>query len=143
MGGARQTKKKSLRNSDRGLGSARYAGSDRGFRPALVGEDRDRRRALHRMARCVCQQILRLARTLRKVNEHNSWVPRDFRLEGLGEAGHPRIPSQEPAGGLPPAYVHDARRIVAVSPNQRMARVGAGGTIVEVERQAVEEGQGL
>ena len=31
--------KKTLGNSDRDLGRARYAGSDRGFRPALVGED--------------------------------------------------------------------------------------------------------
>src|SRR4030088_1257545 len=30
--------KKELGNSDRGLGSARYAGPDRGFRPALVWE---------------------------------------------------------------------------------------------------------
>jgi hypothetical protein len=29
--------KKRLGNSDRGLGAARHAGSDRGFRPALVG----------------------------------------------------------------------------------------------------------
>lgn len=36
--------KKALGNSDRGLSSARYAGSDRRFCPALVGEDRDRRR---------------------------------------------------------------------------------------------------
>ena len=39
--------KKQLGNSDRGLGSARHAGSDRGFRPALVRQDRDRRRAVH------------------------------------------------------------------------------------------------
>ena len=44
--------KKHLGNSNRGLGSARYARPDRGFRPALVGEDRDRRRALHPVARC-------------------------------------------------------------------------------------------
>ena len=43
--------KKTLGNSDRELGPARYAGSDRGFRPALVREDRDRRRAVHRVAR--------------------------------------------------------------------------------------------
>ena len=36
--------KKRLGNSDR---SARYAGPGRGFRPALVGEDRDQRRAVH------------------------------------------------------------------------------------------------
>src|SRR5258708_33284430 len=55
--------KKRLGNSDRGLGSARYAGSDRGFRPALVGEDRDRRRAFHCVARHHRQQVLRLAGT--------------------------------------------------------------------------------
>ena len=43
--------KKRLGNSDRGLGSARHAGPDRGFRPALVGEDRDWRRSIHRVAR--------------------------------------------------------------------------------------------
>ena len=32
-------KKKRLGNSDRGLGSARHAGPDRGFRPALVREN--------------------------------------------------------------------------------------------------------
>jgi hypothetical protein len=42
--------KKALGNSDRRLGSARYARSDRGFRPELVTEDRDRRRAIHRVA---------------------------------------------------------------------------------------------
>jgi hypothetical protein len=31
--------KKSLGNSDRGLGSARHAGPDRGFHPALVGKN--------------------------------------------------------------------------------------------------------
>jgi transposase-like protein len=39
--------KKRLGNSDRGLDSARHAGPDRGFRQALVGEDRDQRRVVH------------------------------------------------------------------------------------------------
>ena len=52
------TLKKRLGNSERGLGSARHAGSDRGFRSALVGEDRDRRRAVHRVARHRRQQVL-------------------------------------------------------------------------------------
>ena len=43
--------KKDIGNSDRELGPARYPGSDRGFRPALVGEDRDRRRTVHWVAR--------------------------------------------------------------------------------------------
>ncbi len=57
--------KKRLGNSDRGLGPTRHAGPDRGFRPALVGEDRDQRLAVHRVARHHRQQVLRLARTLR------------------------------------------------------------------------------
>jgi transposase len=57
--------KKELGNSDRGLGPARYAGPDRGFRPAMVGEDRDQRRTVHRVARHHGQQILRLAGTVR------------------------------------------------------------------------------
>ncbi len=39
-GGARHAKKKRLGNSDWGLGSARHAGPDRGFRPALVRRPR-------------------------------------------------------------------------------------------------------
>src|SRR5271167_4104211 len=58
--------KKELGNSDQGLGSARYAGRDRGFRPALVGEDRDQRRAVYPMARHLGQQALRLARAVRQ-----------------------------------------------------------------------------
>ena len=58
--------KKHLGNSDRRLGSARHAGPDRGFRAALVGENRDQRRALHRVARHHREQVLRLARTLRQ-----------------------------------------------------------------------------
>jgi len=58
--------KKGLGNSDRGLGSARYAGPDRGFRPALVWEDRDRRRAFHPVARHYSQQVLQLARAVRQ-----------------------------------------------------------------------------
>jgi hypothetical protein len=35
-----------------------------------------------------------------KVNEHNGWVPRGFLAGGLGEAGHCRVPFEEPAGRL-------------------------------------------
>ena len=58
--------KKVLGNSNRRLGAARRAGSCRGFRSALVGEDRDRRRAVHSVARHHRQQVLRLAGTLRQ-----------------------------------------------------------------------------
>ena len=72
---------KTLGNSDRDPGSARYAGPDRGFRPVLVGEDRDRHRAVHRLARHHRQQVLRLAGTLREVNEHNGWAGRQQEIQ--------------------------------------------------------------
>ncbi len=79
-----------------------------------------------------------------KVNEHNGWVPRDFWLEDWEEAGHHWLSSEEPVGGLPPADIHDARRRRrGGESDQRMARVGARGTVVAVERQAVEEGHGF
>jgi hypothetical protein len=57
--------KKALGNSDRNLGTARCAGSGGGFRPALVGEDRDQRRSIHFVAGCHDEQVLQLAAALR------------------------------------------------------------------------------
>src|SRR6202023_1287398 len=79
--------KKRLGNSDRSLGSARYAGPDRGFRPALVGEDRDRRRAVHRVARHHSQQVLRLAGTLRPSERAQRLGYPPFLGGGLGGGG--------------------------------------------------------
>lgn len=50
--------KKVSGNSDPQLGAARSAGSSRGFRPTLVGEGRDRRRTVHPVAGCDCEQVL-------------------------------------------------------------------------------------
>src|SRR6266404_1269145 len=100
--------KKRLGNSDRCLGSARYPGPDRGFRPALVGEDRDRRRPVHRVALCGRQQVLRLAGTLRQGERAQRLDSPRFLVGGLGEAGHCRLPSEKPAGRLPAADVYDA-----------------------------------
>ena len=78
------------------------------------------------------------------VNEHNGWVPRDFWLEDWEKQAIIAFHFEEPAGRLSAADVHDARRRHrGGESDQRMACVGAGGTIVEVERQAVEEGHGL
>src|SRR4029077_19213499 len=100
--------KKRLGNSDRGLGSAQYAGPDRGFRLALVGEDRDRRRAFHCVARHHRQQVLRLAGTLRQGERAQRLGSPRFLAGGLGETGHHRVPPEEPSGRLPAADVHDA-----------------------------------
>jgi transposase-like protein len=50
--------KKVLGNSNRYLGAARCAGSSRRFRPALVGEGRDRCRTVHPVAGRDRQQVL-------------------------------------------------------------------------------------
>ncbi|MBL8211413.1 MAG: transposase [Bryobacterales bacterium] len=94
--------KKRLGNSDWGLGSARHAGPDRGVRPALVGEDGDRHRAVHRMARHHRQQVLRLAGTLRQGERAQRLGSPRFLTIGVGEAGHRRVPPGEPTGVLPP-----------------------------------------
>jgi hypothetical protein len=115
-----------------------------GFRPALVREDRDRRRAVHRVARHRRQQVLRLAGTLRQGERAQRLGSPRFLAGGLGEAGHHRLPSEEPAGRLPAADVHDAgRRHCGGEPDQRLAGAGASGTVVEVEWKAIEEGHGL
>ena len=101
--------RKELGNSDRGLGSARYAGPDRGFRAALVREDRDQRRALHRVARHHGQQVLRLAGTLRQSERaQRLGSPRSV-VGRLGEEVDHRFPSQESARRVPPIGVHDDR----------------------------------
>jgi hypothetical protein len=66
-----------------------------------------------------------------KVNEHNGWVPRDFWLEDWEKQAIIGFHLKNPLEGY--------RRLTFMmlvrggESDQRMARVGAGGTIVEVE----------
>ena len=50
--------KKVLGSSEQSVGAARCAGPGGGFRPVLVREDRDRRRAIHPLAGRAGQQVL-------------------------------------------------------------------------------------
>jgi type I restriction enzyme R subunit len=114
------------------------------FRPALVGKDRDRRRPVYRVARHRCQQVLRLAGTLRQGERAQRLGSPRFLAGGLGEAGDHRLPFEEPAGRLSAADVYDAgRRHCGGESEQCLAVAGASGTVVEVERKAIEEGHGL
>src|SRR6185369_4815924 len=83
--------KKGLGISDWSLGSARHAGPERGFRPALVREDGDQRRAVHWVARHHQQQVLRLAGTLRQGERAQRLGSSRLLAGGLGEAGHHRL----------------------------------------------------
>jgi hypothetical protein len=77
------------------------------------------------------------------VNEHNGWVPRDFRLEDWEKQAIIGFHLKNPLEGY--------RRLTFMMLDASIAAVGrpaygacwAGGTIVEVEQQAVEEGHGL
>jgi transposase len=62
----------------------------------------------------------------------------------IGRSRPYRLPSEEPAGRLPAADVHDAgRRHCGGEPDQRLAGAGTSGTVIELGRKAVEEGHGL
>jgi hypothetical protein len=78
------------------------------------------------------------------VNDHNGWVPRDFWLEVWEKQAIIGFRLKNPLEGLPVADVHDAgRKHCGGESVQRLPGIGASGTIIEVERQAVEEGHGL
>ena len=68
-------------NSDWGLGSARHAGPDRGFRPALVAEDEISAGRFIEWLDITASKFYDWRERYGKVNEHNGWVPRDFWLE--------------------------------------------------------------
>src|SRR6266566_1399567 len=90
------------------------------------------------------QQVLRLARPLRSP-QRAQWLGSPGLLAGgVGEAGDHRVPSEEPAGGLPAADLHDAgRRYRGGESGQRVAGVEPGGTAAQVESEALEEGDRL
>jgi putative transposase len=77
-----------------------------------------------------------------KVNEHNGWVPRDFWLEDWEKQAIIGFHLKSPLEGY--------RRLTFMmlgrhcgGESDHMAGAGASGTVVEVERQAVEEEHGL
>ena len=79
-----------------------------------------------------------------KVNEHNGLVPRDFWLEDWEKQAIIGFHLKNPLERYRPADVHDARRRHRGSESdQRLAGAGASGTVIEVERQAVEKGHGF
>ena len=78
--------------------------TDRGFRPALVENDRDQRREVHRLARYRSQEVLRLAETLRK-GEPAQW--RGFHAQRAA-AGDPCREGSAVGGGTKTAAAPSA-----------------------------------
>ena len=78
------------------------------------------------------------------MNEHNGWVPRDFRLEDWEKQAIIGFHLKNPLAGYRRlTFMMLDADIVAVSPTSVWRVLGRAGTIVEVEQQAVEEGHGL
>src|SRR5213593_68655 len=86
------------------------------------------------------QQILRLARALRSHQRAQRLGSPGLLAGGLGEAGDHRVPSEEPAGRVPAADLHDAGcRYRGGESGQRMAGVEPVGTAAEMELESLEE----
>jgi hypothetical protein len=67
-----------------------------------------------------------------------------FLAGGLGEAGRHRVSLEEPAGRLPPAEVHDARRRHRGSESdQRLAGVGQAGLLSKWNGKPSKKGTGF
>ena len=122
------------------MGSPRYARRPRGFRAALVEEDRDRIHHPGGLDRAVLQQVLRLAQALRS-SERTQRLDSPRSLgRGLGTGRHPRLSRRESVGRLPALDLHDVgRRCGCGESQQRLPGVAKGGRVTTLEREAVQE----
>jgi putative transposase len=113
-------------------------------RPALVGEDRDRRRTVHRVTRHHRQQVLRLAERYGKVNEHNGWVPRDFWLEDWEKQAIIGSHLKNPLEGYRRlTFMMLDADIVAVSPTSVWRVLGQAGLLSKWNGKPSKKGTGL
>jgi len=102
-------------------------GPDRGLRPALVGEDGDRRRTFHRMARHRSQQVLRVAERYGKATSTTVGFP-GISGWSSGKGGDHPFPFEESAGRLSAVDVHDVgRRHRGREPVECVASFGQAG----------------
>src|ERR1019366_563067 len=87
-----------------------------------------------------CEQVLRLARTLRTRQRTQRLGSPGLLAGGLGKTGNHQFSFEESAGGLSPADVHDAGcRHRGGEPVERVAGTGESGAAEEMEGEAIEE----
>lgn len=119
-----------LGNSDRGLGGARCARPDRGLRPALVGGQRDRRRAVHRWLGVTASKFYSWRERYGRANEHNGWVLRDFWLEDWEKQAIINFHLKNPLEGYRRlTFMMLDADVVAVSPSSVWRVLGQAGGI--------------
>jgi putative transposase len=133
-----------LGNFDRHLGSARYAGRDRRFRPALVGKNRDRRRAVIGWLNITASKFYDWRERYGKVNEHNGWVPRDFWLEDWEKQAIIGFHLKNPLEGYRRlTFMMRDADIVAVSPSSVWRVLGQAGLLPKWKGQPSKKGTGF
>src|SRR5947208_2492710 len=126
------------------MGAPRYARPGDRLRTPLERADRDRGADVHSLAGPGLQQVLRLASALRPGERTQRLDPARLLAGREGEASHPRLPRPLPAGRLSAADLHDAgRRRGGGESLERLASASSGGPPGALERQAVEQGEGL
>src|SRR3989454_1072852 len=126
------------------MGTARCARPSDRLRAPLERADRDRHAEVRALAGRGLQQVLRLASPLRPGERTQRPGPARLLVGELGEACDCRFPRPLPAGRLSAADLHDAgRRRGGGESVQRLARPAPGGSAGALERQAVEQGEGL
>jgi hypothetical protein len=114
------------------------------FVAPLERAHRDRGSEAGSLAGCSLQQVLRLASPLRQSQRTQSLDPSRLLAGRAGEAGDHRFPRALPPGRLSAADLHDAgRRRGSREPGERMASPAPSGPIGALEKQAVEQGEGL
>src|SRR6266699_1347908 len=126
------------------MGSPRHARSSDRLRARLERAHGDRGPEVHSLAGRGLQQVLRLASPLRQGERTQRLDPSRLLVGGVGEAGHRRVPRPLPAGRLSAADLHDVgcRRRGGES-RQRLASLAPGRSTGTLEKQDVEQGQGL
>src|SRR5438034_3157877 len=126
------------------MGAPRYARPGDRLRTPLERADRDRGADVHSLAGPGLQQVLRLASALRPGERTQRLDPSRLLVGRGGEASDPRLPRPLSAGRLSAADLHDAgRRRGGGESLERLASASSGGPPGALERQAVEQGEGL
>jgi putative transposase len=135
--------KKRLGNSDWGLGSARHAGSDRGFRPAL-GETEIGAGRFIVWLDITASKFYDWRERYGTMNEHNDCVPRDFWLEDWEKQAIIGFQLKNPLEGYRRlAFMMLDADIVAVSPTSVWRVLSQAGLLSKWNGKASKKGTGF
>jgi transposase InsO family protein len=133
-----------LGNSDRDLGPPRYAGPDRGFRPALSEKTEIGAGRFIGWLDITASKFYDWRERYGKVNEHNGWVPRDFWLEDWEKQAIIGFHLKNPLEGYRRlTFMMLDADIVAVSPTSVWRVLGQAGLLSKWNGKPSKKGTGF